>query len=116
VRLRHEPADDEPRTIAGEVDVADSLPARARGLAFRRSIPEEYAIVFDFRRPTTRRIHTLFVPFALDVCWLVDGRVERVRTLPPWVGYGAARADRVIELPAGAAEAVRPGDRLSLVG
>jgi len=57
----------------------------------------------------------LAVPFALDVVWTVDDEVTQVKRLSAWIGRGAARADRVFELPAGAAEEVDVGDELRAV-
>ena len=100
--------------LATDVEVADSTLARARGLMFRRSIPEDYALVFTFDDVARRDVHMLFVPFPLDAVWLVDGEVEQVKRLRPWIGLGAARADTLIELPAGAAAAVDVGDAVTV--
>lgn len=114
MHVRHEPVDGDAGTLATEVEVADSWPARARGLMFRRSVPEGYALVFRFDRPATRMLHMLGVPFPIDAVWAVDGTVTRVRRLRPWLGVGRGRADVVVELPAGAASAVEAGDALRL--
>ncbi len=105
----------ETRTLADRVEVADTALARARGLMFRRSVPDGYAIVFPFSRAATRRLHTVFVAFPIDAVWTVDGEVTAVERLSAWTGYGAARADRVYELPAGGAERVAVGDRVGTV-
>ena len=122
MRLIHEPAESgseggqpgESRTLATEVEVADSFFARMRGLMFRRSVPEEYALVFRFERPSVRSLHMLFVPFPVDAVWLVEGEVQQVEQLRPWTGFAWARGDVILELPAGAADAVEPGDRVRL--
>jgi len=111
VHVVHEGSDGV-RTLAGRVEVADSVLARARGLTFRRSVPDGYALAFPFRRAATRRLHMLFVPFPVDAVWTVDGEVTAVERLSAWTGHGAARADRVYELPAGGAEGVAAGDRV----
>ncbi|MEM4781136.1 MAG: DUF192 domain-containing protein [Halalkalicoccus sp.] len=100
--------------VAEEVEVADSFLARARGLMFRRSIPEEYALVFEFDEPVTRSLHMLCVPFSIDAVWLVDGEVTHTAHLDAWTGFGRGRADTIVELPAGAAEGIREGDRIEL--
>ena len=100
--------------LADRVDVADTTVSRARGLMFRRSVPEDYALVFDFSAVARRDVHMLFVPFPIDVVWLVDGTVERVETLRPWLGLATAPADRLVEFPAGAADAVEPGDTVTV--
>ncbi|MCL7417827.1 MAG: DUF192 domain-containing protein [Halalkalicoccus sp.] len=102
-------------TIATDIEVAESFLARARGLMFRRSIPEDYALVFEFGKPVTRSLHMLFVPFPIDAVWLVDGEVTHVARLDAWTGVGRGRADTILELPAGTVEGVRVGDRLALV-
>ncbi|MEF8841379.1 MAG: DUF192 domain-containing protein [Haloarculaceae archaeon] len=116
MRAVHRPSDGPERVLATDVDVADSLLGKARGLMFRRSIPGGYALVFRFGRTTVRGLHMVCVPFDIDAVWLVDGRVERTKRLQAWRGYGRARGDTVLELPAGAAAAVESGDRIELVG
>ncbi|MFB6162546.1 MAG: DUF192 domain-containing protein, partial [Halococcoides sp.] len=94
--IRHLEGD---RTLATDVAVADSGWRQAIGLMGRWSLPDEYGLVFPFETVDRRFIHMVLVGTALDVIWLVDGRVERVSTLPPMIGVGRARADTLIELP-----------------
>jgi uncharacterized membrane protein (UPF0127 family) len=102
--------------LATDVDVADSFLSRARGLMFRRSFPDDAALVFPFEAEATRTLHMVCVPFDIDAVWLRNRRVERVTRLSAWTGLGRARADTVVELPAGAAADVRPGDELRIEG
>ena len=102
------------RVLAANARVADSLIGKARGLMFRRSFPDWGGLVFPFDRTVTRSVHMLFVPFPIDVLFLVDGRAERVDTLSGWTGVARARADTIVELPAGRAGDVEPGDRVAL--
>ena len=115
VHVVHE-ADAGQRTLASDVDVADGPLSKARGLMARRSVPEEYALVFPFGRVATRRLHMVLVPFDVDALWLAGGEVRRTRRLDAWTGYGRARADTVVELPAGAADGVESGDRVHVEG
>ncbi|MDZ5811173.1 DUF192 domain-containing protein [Halorubrum sp. AD140] len=118
VRLVHRPAssgDRERRLLAGDVDVARSTLEQGRGLMFRRSVPDGYALVFPFDETDTQWLHMLFVPFAIDALWLVDGEVTERKRLAPFVGLGRAEADTVVELPAGAADGVAVGDEVRLV-
>lgn len=110
VRLVHEPVDGDARPLATEVETADGVLGKARGLMFRPSIPDEYALVFNYGEPRRRGLHMLFVPFPVDAVWLVDGEVTATARLRPWVGRGAGRADTVLELAAGGADGVEPGD------
>ena len=109
--LRHE-RDGDVRTLAGTVDTADSTLAQARGLMFRRSIPDDYALVFPFGDAGVRDAHMVFVPFDIDAIWIADDVVQGVERLSAWIGHGGHVADTVVELPAGAADGVTPGDRV----
>ena len=103
------------RVLAGRVDLADSFVSHARGLMFRRSVPDDYALAFRFDRAGRRSLHMVFVPFDIDVVWVADGDVRKVRRLSAWTGIDwGARADLVVELPAGGAEGVAVGDELRL--
>ncbi len=117
VRLLHRPdasRDREAVVLASDVDVARTTLEQARGLMFRRSIPDRYALVFPFDGAERRWLHMLFVPFAIDAVWLVDNSVTRTKRLAPFVGLGRARADTIVELPAGAADDVAVGDEFVL--
>jgi uncharacterized membrane protein (UPF0127 family) len=98
------------RVLAADVDVAASTISRARGLMFRGSIPDDYALVFAFDGAASRDVHMLFVPFPIDAVWVVEEEVAQVKRLRSWVGLGRARADTLIEVPAGAADDVSVGD------
>lgn len=112
MRLVHESADGDSRVLATDVERADSLLQKVKGLMGKSSLPEGYALVFDFGRTSYRDVHMLFVRTPLDVVWLRDGEVVQVKTLAPWRGGGVAKADCFVELPGGAAEGVEPGDRI----
>ncbi len=108
------------RTIlATDVDVADSILSTGKGLMFRSTLPDDYALVMEVggnnllpftSGPPRQFVHMLFVRMPLDVVWLDGTEVIRVSTLNPWRGVGMARADRIIELPAGNADGLSPGD------
>ncbi|GGJ11815.1 hypothetical protein GCM10008995_22130 [Halobellus salinus] len=114
MQLEHR-ADGTRRTLAADVEVVDTFLSRARGLMFRRSIPDDYALVFEFDDADDRDLHMVFVPFDIDAVWIVEGAVTARKRLPAWRGLGEAVADTVVELPAGAAAGVEPGDRVRVV-
>ncbi|SNR48989.1 DUF192 domain-containing protein [Halorubrum vacuolatum] len=118
MRLVHRPrsADgDEERTLASDVDLAETTFEQGRGLMFRRSIPDDYALVFPFKNAKARTLHMIGVPFAIDAVWIVDEEVSHVKRLAPMIGLGRGTADCIVELPAGAAEGVAVGDAVRLV-
>ncbi|WP_246084492.1 DUF192 domain-containing protein [Salinadaptatus halalkaliphilus] len=100
--------------LATDVDVADSFVSQTRGLMGKRRLPDSYALVFRFDTTKTRDVHMLFVFVSLDVLWIADGVVTRVERLRPWRGFAREEADCIVELPAGTADGVEPGDRIVL--
>lgn len=112
-------------TLATNVEVADSLLSTARGLMFRSEIPDDFALVMEVggdsllpypRGPSRQVVHMLFVSFPLDVVWLAGDDVRKVKRMHPWRSIGVGKADRILELPAGAAEAVAVGDSIYIDG
>lgn len=102
--------------LAAEVRLARSMLERTRGLMFSSGLAEGSAL--DIR--PCNSIHMMFVRFPIDaVFYDRDGRVTKVaRRVRPWTGmaFGGRRARGVIELPCGAADAVRDGDTLEFPG
>jgi uncharacterized membrane protein (UPF0127 family) len=109
-------ATEDPTTVASDVDVAEGFIDQLRGLMFRSSLPAEYGLVFPFEEAKNRGVHMLFVRLPIDVVWTVEGEVTGVETLHPWTGFARHRADRIVELPAGRAADITPGDRLAVEG
>ncbi|QCW02409.1 DUF192 domain-containing protein [Natrinema pallidum] len=121
MRLVHDPASADPSrdgaarsVLATTVDLADSIASQTRGLMFRRHVPDDYALAFRFESAQRRTLHMLFVFVPIDAVWVVDDVVQRVETLHPWRSVARESADLIVELPAGAAADVEPGDRLRL--
>ncbi|WP_423745630.1 DUF192 domain-containing protein (plasmid) [Haladaptatus sp. SPP-AMP-3] len=114
MRVVHE-SDGRSETLANDVETADSFLSQAKGLMFRRSIPDDYALAFRFDDVDARDVHMVFVPFPLDGVWAVDGEVQQVKRLSAWTGLGKAEADTLFELPAGSASDVSVGDTVRLV-
>ncbi len=107
------------QTLASTVEVADSTLSQAKGLMFRSSLPDDYALVMDLGGggllplsggPSRQFVHMLFMRVPIDVLWLDGDEVTRTARLTPWTGFGVGRATRIIELPAGAADDVAVGD------
>ncbi|NYT20006.1 MAG: DUF192 domain-containing protein [Methanosarcinales archaeon] len=91
--------------IASDVEYAKSMFSQAKGLMFRSSVPDSYAMIFMLSSPKKISLHMLFVPFPLDVLFLdVDKRIVKTTYLRPWVGLGDSgeKIKYIIELPAGA--------------
>jgi uncharacterized membrane protein (UPF0127 family) len=95
--------------------VADSAPARLRGLLGRRSLPSGEGLIL---RPAGS-IHTAFMRFPIDVVFLDrELRVLGVKpALRPWRAAGRRRARAVVELAAGECQrrGIQPGQQLQLL-
>lgn len=107
------------QALATEVERPVSTLANAKGLRFRRELPENYAFVMDVGSesslpllggPRWSVVDMLFVHVPLDVLWLVEEAVVGTKRLRPWTGVGVKKADTIVELPAGAASDVAVGD------
>lgn len=106
--------------IASEVELADTVLKKIIGVMFRRSLPQDFAMVFDMGREmrANSAIHMMFVFVSIDVVYLDDSRriVDIKYRLRPWIGIAIPkrRARYAIEMPAGAAmeHGLKEGDVL----
>lgn len=114
--LYHDPQDGDRQELATTVETADSLVSQTRGLMFKQDLPDDYALVMDFEKSKIRGVHTVFVFEPIDVVWLAENTVVQVKRLNPFRGIGFATADEIIELPAGAASNINPGDEITYDG
>jgi uncharacterized membrane protein (UPF0127 family) len=101
------------------VDLATTDEERTRGLMFRRSLPESYGMLFDFKRDQDVSMWMKNTYVSLDMIFIrSDGRIARVaestepeseRIIP---SGGPVRA--VLEVIAGTAKkfGIQPGDRV----
>jgi len=100
-------------TTLARVSQAHSLWRRTRGLMLRAPLEQGEGI--DIR--PCGSIHMMFMRFAIDAVFYDRSfRVTKVaRGVRPWIGiaFGGKGAWGVIELSAGAAPGVRPGDVLA---
>ncbi len=113
----------DPRVLATEVEMADSSLSHAKGLRFRRSLPEDYAYVMEVGGknplpfvdgPTRNIVDMFFMRVPLDIVWLRDGEVVNTKQMHPWRSFGMAKADTIIEFPVGGAEGVQVGDTVRI--
>ncbi|GAA1850013.1 DUF192 domain-containing protein [Myceligenerans crystallogenes] len=85
------------RRPVAEAEVADTVLTRARGLLFRRDLPEAMVL-----RPCSS-VHGAWMAVPLDVALLgADGEVLHTQVLRPWAFSAARRGVKaVLEAPAG---------------
>jgi len=102
------------------VEIADTEPAREKGLMYRKQLPEGQGMLFDFHRDQEVAFWMKNTYIPLDMIFIQgDGRILRIaenaeplstRTIP---SGGAVRA--VLEVIGGTAEklGIGPGDRVA---
>ena len=99
------------RTLATNIEVADSFPSRLRGLIGRRELGDGEALLFE----RARQVHTLGMRFPIDVVFC-DRRWRVVHVVPgmrPWrVSRWVRDASVALELRAGAAGDLARGESL----
>lgn len=86
---------------------------RKTGLLKHHSLPPRTAMIIA----PCSGVHTFFMKFAIDIIFVAqDGTVLKKRTaVPAWRLTMSPRAFATIEMAAGAADAVRVGDRLAII-
>jgi uncharacterized membrane protein (UPF0127 family) len=100
------------RVVCERCMLADTFWKRFRGLMGRASLPREEGMLFR----GSGEIHMFFMRFAIDAVFC-DGElrvIKVVRGLKPWRMAAARRASVVVELAAGVADGIEPGDQFSL--
>jgi len=92
------------------VSIADSFLTRFRGLMLRKSLEPSEGLLLE----NCSSIHCMFMRFTIDVVYLSDDYyVIAVETVKPWRLGGIHRhVQHVLEVPEGAAKALKPGDKL----
>ena len=98
--------------VCARCAIADNPWTRMRGLLGRSSLAADEGLLF---RPAGS-IHMFFMRFPIDAVFC-DGElrvIDVARGLRPWRTAGRKGAKVVIEVAAGAAADVEPGDRLVL--
>ena len=98
--------------VCARCAIADNPWTRLRGLLGRSSLAPDEGMLF---RPAGS-IHMFFMRFPIDAvfCDRELGVLHVERALRPWRTAGKRGAKVVIELKAGAAAGIEPGDRLVL--
>lgn len=96
------------------LELARTDTARARGLGGRSSLCDTCAMLFIFDTTEKHPFWMKDMQFPLDIVWLEDDRVVSVARNIPFDSQEILRpevpANRVLELRAGGAEALHPGD------
>lgn len=109
------------KLIAGKARLSTGMLANAWGLKFSRRLRKGQGLVLAARSESRlwTAIDMLFVFFSVDVVWLnskkrvVDVR-QRVKPFTPLVIPRKA-AQYVVELPAGTARHIKPGNQITFV-
>jgi len=107
-----------------DVEIADTEPARERGLMFRESMPADHGMLFLFDDNAVRTFWMKNCRMPLDILYFdekyklvnVQQRVPACRSEPCPVYPSEGAAKYVLELNAGVADKldVKPGDAIKL--
>jgi len=102
------------------VELAVTDEERARGLMFRRSLPESYGMLFDFKRDQEVTMWMRNTYVSLDMIFIQsDGRIrhiaENTETLSDKIIPSGGPVRAVLEVAAGTARklGIEPGDRVA---
>ena len=102
------------------VDLAVTDEERARGLMYRRSVPESYGMLFDFKRDQEVAMWMKNTYVSLDMIFIQsDGRIRRIaentETESEKIIPSGGQVRAVLEVVAGTARklGIEPGDRVA---
>ena len=102
-----------------QIEVADTPQQRQVGLMYRRSMPEDHGMLFDFGRPQEVSMWMENTYVSLDMVFVgADGRVTRIaentEPLSTRIISSDGPARYVVELLAGSAKRIglKPGDKV----
>jgi uncharacterized membrane protein (UPF0127 family) len=102
------------------VDVAVTDEERSRGLMYRRSVPESYGMLFDFKRDQEVTMWMRNTYVSLDMIFIQsDGRIRRIaentETESDKIISSGGPVRAVLEVVAGTAKklGIEPGDRVA---
>ena len=56
------------------------------GLMFRKDIPHDYGVFFEFKKPKNIVVHTFFMRFNLDIIFFGENQkvIKIVKNMSPW--------------------------------
>jgi uncharacterized protein len=102
------------------VELAVTDEERSRGLMFRRSVPESYGMLFDFKRDQEVTMWMRNTYVSLDMIFIQsDGRIRRIaentETESDKIIPSGGQVRAVLEVAAGTARklGIEPGDRVA---
>jgi uncharacterized protein len=102
------------------VELAVTDEERARGLMYRRSVPESYGMLFDFKREQEVTMWMRNTYVSLDMIFIQsDGRIRRIaentETESDKIIPSGGQVRAVLEVAAGTARklGIEPGDRVA---
>ncbi|WP_406660107.1 DUF192 domain-containing protein [Methanolobus sp. ZRKC3] len=106
------------KSIATDIEFACSIFKQAQGLMFRKSIPDDYAMIFVLKKKSKVSLHMLFVNFPIDVIFLDEKKnVVKTSVLRPWIGTCSSdsKVKYIIETNPGTVKkrGIKNGDSIS---
>ena len=92
------------KIVASDMEFARSIISQTLGLMFRKNIKNDYALVFEMRKPKRVSLHMLFVRFPIDVLFMDESKtITKTAQLNPWTGRASSneKVKYIIEMPDG---------------
>jgi uncharacterized membrane protein (UPF0127 family) len=92
--------------IARNVEISRTMISQVLGLMFRTHLPDDYAMIFVMKKPSSIGIHMLFMSFPIDVIFLnEEKKIMGLAHLKPWTGHKSMKNIKyIIETNPGAIE------------
>ena len=73
------------------------------GLMFKKDIPYDHGVFFEFKKPKNIVVHTLFMQFNLDIIFFGENQkiIKIVKNMEPWKFIKVDNVKEVLELKGG---------------
>ena len=86
-----------------KIIIARTFLQQSLGLMFKKDIPYDYGVFFEFKKPKNIVVHTLFMRFNIDIIFFGENQkvIKIVKNMQPWRVVKAGNVKQFLEVKGG---------------